>query len=60
MTSPSEAGSAYVLLHHVMGELEGRRGAWAYVEGGNGAISEKLAEIAKEEGVEVRTNAGVK
>ena len=39
MMSPETPGSGYVLLHHVMGELEGIRGAWGYPEGGMGAVS---------------------
>lgn len=46
--SVSHASTAYVLLHHVMGELEdGRQGDWGYVEGGNGRLSELLADCAK-------------
>ena len=33
LTSPKQNGSAYVLLHHVMGEAAGKKGVWAYVEG---------------------------
>ncbi len=59
LTSPSQAGSAYVLLHHVMGQVDGRKGAWAYVEGGMGRVSELCQEAAKEVGVQVRTGARV-
>jgi phytoene dehydrogenase-like protein len=37
MVSPRQNGSAYVLLHHVMGEAAGKKGVWAYVEGGMGS-----------------------
>ena len=40
--SPDTPGSGYVLLHHVMGELEGIRGAWGYPEGGMGAVSRNI------------------
>ena len=33
MVGPKQAGSAYVLLHHIMGEAAGRKGVWAYIEG---------------------------
>ncbi|NWQ60524.1 PYRD2 protein, partial [Neopipo cinnamomea] len=46
MASPHTPGSGYVLLHHVMGELEGRRGAWGYVAGGMGALSQAIAHAA--------------
>ena len=38
--SPYSAGSAYVLLHHVIGGVDGKKGAWAYVQGGMGMISQ--------------------
>lgn len=37
LVSPQQTGSAYVLLHHVMGEAAGKKGVWAYVQGGMGA-----------------------
>lgn len=40
----------YVLLHHVMGELEGIRNAWGYAEGGNGAVSAAIARAAQSHG----------
>ena len=48
-------GSGYVLLHHVMGELEGVRGAWGYPEGGMGAVSDAIAKSAQEAGAEIIT-----
>jgi phytoene dehydrogenase-like protein len=59
-TSISSPGSAYVLLHHVMGEAGGARGVWGYVRGGMGALSEAIAKSAAEMGVEVRREAPVK
>jgi phytoene dehydrogenase-like protein len=58
--SPKHNGSAYVLLHHVMGEAAGKAGVWAYVEGGMGAISNAIAASATEKGAEIVTNASVK
>lgn len=58
--SPSTPGSAYVLLHHVMGELEGRKSAWAYVEGGMGKLSQAIADSATSMGTTVLTNKPVK
>lgn len=43
----------YVLLHHVMGELEGRRGAWGYVAGGMGALSQAIAHAATARGAHI-------
>lgn len=43
----------YVLLHHVMGELEGRRGAWGYVAGGMGALSQAIAQAATAQGAHI-------
>lgn len=45
----------YVLLHHVMGELEGRQGAWGYVAGGMGELSQALARAATMLGAEIFT-----
>ncbi|KAK7346432.1 hypothetical protein VNO80_20951 [Phaseolus coccineus] len=52
-------GSGYVLLHHVMGETDGERGIWSYVEGGMGSISEAIGNAAIEAGAHVVTNAEV-
>ena len=52
-------GSAYILLHHVMGDVDGNIGAWGLARGGMGAISKALESAAKEHGTEVRTSAGV-
>lgn len=56
---PTDGGTGYVLLHHVMGKLEGRQGAWAYVEGGMGALSEVLAKVLRNSGGEVFTDSEV-
>ncbi|AED95829.1 putative amine oxidase, FAD/NAD(P)-binding domain superfamily [Arabidopsis thaliana] len=52
-------GSGYVLLHHVMGETDGEKGIWSYVEGGMGSVSMAIANAAKEAGAEIFTNAEV-
>ncbi|KFP19960.1 Pyridine nucleotide-disulfide oxidoreductase domain-containing protein 2, partial [Egretta garzetta] len=53
MASPHTPGSGYVLLHHVMGELEGQRGAWGYVAGGMGALSQAIAHAAVAQGAHI-------
>jgi phytoene dehydrogenase-like protein len=57
--SPYAAGSAYVLLHHCFGEVNGKRGVWGHAIGGMGAISGAMAAAARARGVEIRTGAGV-
>ncbi len=52
-------GSAYILLHHVMGDVDGNVGAWGLARGGMGAISHALAGALKEHGGEIRTEAPV-
>uniref|UniRef100_A0A8C3GMV1 Pyridine nucleotide-disulfide oxidoreductase domain-containing protein 2 n=1 Tax=Cairina moschata TaxID=8855 RepID=A0A8C3GMV1_CAIMO len=59
MSSPHSPGSGYVLLHHVMGELEGRRGAWGYVAGGMGALSQAIARAAASWGAHIFTEKAV-
>ena len=59
MVSPFHVGSGYVLLHHVMGSVDGVEGTWAYVEGGMGKVSEALAAAAKSHGAEIATGAEV-
>ena len=58
-TSISSPGSAYVLLHHVMGEAGGSRGVWGYVQGGMGNLSEAIAAACVDLGVEIRREAAV-
>jgi phytoene dehydrogenase-like protein len=52
-------GTAYVLLHHYMGELDGVFRAWGFAKGGTGAVSESIASAARRFGAEIRLNAGV-
>jgi len=52
-------GSSYILLHHVMGDVDGSIGAWGLPRGGMGAISQSLAGALQQHGGELRTNAGV-
>ncbi|XP_076016995.1 pyridine nucleotide-disulfide oxidoreductase domain-containing protein 2 [Genypterus blacodes] len=59
MTSPNNPGSGYVLLHHVMGELEKEKGAWGYVEGGMGGVSQAIASAARSYGVDIFTEKEV-
>ena len=58
--SPYAAGSAYVLLHHVFGEVNGKKGAWGHAIGGMGAITQAMARACREAGVTIRTGTGVK
>ncbi|CAJ0951836.1 unnamed protein product [Ranitomeya imitator] len=55
----SQFVSRYVLLHHVMGELEGKKGSWGYVEGGMGTLSNAIAKAADESGAEIYTEKAV-
>jgi phytoene dehydrogenase-like protein len=57
--SPRTPGSAYVLLHHYMGEIDGEYRAWGLPVGGTGAISRAIADAAREAGAELRTSAAV-
>jgi phytoene dehydrogenase-like protein len=50
LASPYTAGSAYMLLHHVIGELNGRSGMWGYAIGGMGSITEAMARVAAKQG----------
>jgi phytoene dehydrogenase-like protein len=59
MMGPRSPGSAYVLLHHYMGEIDGAFRAWGFQKGGTGAISESIASAARAGGAEIRTNAAV-
>ncbi len=58
--SPYSAGSAYVLLHHVFGEVNGKQGAWGHAIGGMGAITQAMARCAAARGARIRVNAGVR
>lgn len=59
LVSPSSPTSSLVLAHHYMGNVTGKRGQWAYVAGGMGALSELLAQRCKELGAEIHLNASV-
>jgi phytoene dehydrogenase-like protein len=52
-------GTAYVLLHHYMGEIDGAFRSWGFARGGTGAISNAIASAAREAGAEIRTQATV-
>jgi len=58
--SPYSPGSAYVLLHHVFGEVNGKKGAWGHAIGGMGAITQAMAKAAASRGVDIRVDAGVR
>jgi phytoene dehydrogenase-like protein len=57
---PSAPGTAYVLLHHVMGQTGGARGVWGYVRGGMGGLTQAMAASCRNQGVEIRTACPVK
>jgi phytoene dehydrogenase-like protein len=57
---PRSPGTAYVLLHHYMGEIDGAFRAWGFAKGGSGGVSGAIANAAKALGVEIRVNASVK
>ena len=57
--SPYHPNTAYVLLHHVFGEVNGRRGAWGHAIGGMGAITQAMAAEARRLGVEIQCDAPV-
>jgi phytoene dehydrogenase-like protein len=56
---PMTPGSAYVLMHHWIGQVDGHFGAWGWVRGGMGALSAAIAEAARTAGAEIRTDAAV-
>jgi phytoene dehydrogenase-like protein len=58
--SPYSPGSAYVLLHHVFGEVNGKKGAWGHAIGGMGAITQAMARSAMTRGVQIQTDAPVR
>jgi phytoene dehydrogenase-like protein len=57
--SPHTPGSAYVLLHHVFGEVNGNKGSWGHAIGGMGAITQAMRREAEARGVEIRTGTSV-
>ncbi|MCO5063272.1 MAG: NAD(P)/FAD-dependent oxidoreductase [Rhizobiaceae bacterium] len=58
--SPYTPNTAYVLLHHVFGEVNGRKGAWGHAIGGMGAITQAMAAACRARGVEIETDAPVR
>lgn len=58
--SPSYPGTAYVLLHHIMGEAGGARGVWGYVQGGMGGLANALERALTDLHVDIRRNSPVK
>ncbi|MBN8983944.1 MAG: NAD(P)/FAD-dependent oxidoreductase [Rhizobiales bacterium] len=58
--SPYAAGSAYVMLHHAFGEVNGRKGVWGHAVGGMGAITQAMAASARGHGAGIETGAGVR
>src|ERR1700742_5091430 len=58
--SPSAPGSAYVLVHHLFGEVNGKKGAWGHAIGGMGAITQAMKRACEEQGVDVRVSMPVK
>ena len=58
--SPYTPGSAYVLLHHVFGEVNGRKGVWGHAIGGMGAITQAMARSAAAHGADIRVGESVR
>jgi len=58
--SPYAPGSAYVMLHHAFGEVNGKKGVWGHAIGGMGAITQAMAQAARGHGVEIELDAGVR
>ena len=58
--SPYAAGSAYVMLHHAFGEVNGKKGVWGHAIGGMGAITQAMATAARGHGTDIRLDAGVR
>jgi phytoene dehydrogenase-like protein len=58
--SPYAAGSAYVMLHHAFGEVNGKKGVWGHAIGGMGAITQAMASAARGHGAEIDLDAGVR
>lgn len=58
--SPYAAGSAYVMLHHAFGEVNGKKGVWGHAIGGMGAITQAMAGAARAHGVQIETQNGVR
>jgi len=60
LLGPRSPGTAYVLIHHYMGEIDGSYRSWGFVRGGTGALSYAIARAAQSYGVEIRSNAEVR
>jgi len=58
--SPYTPGTAYVMLHHAFGEVNGRKRVWGHAVGGMGAITQAMARSAASAGVEIETGAPVR
>jgi phytoene dehydrogenase-like protein len=58
--SPYAAGSAYVMLHHAFGEVNGKKGVWGHAIGGMGAITQAMASAARGHGAEIKLDSGVR
>jgi phytoene dehydrogenase-like protein len=58
--SPYAAGSAYVMLHHAFGEVNGKKGVWGHAIGGMGAITQAMASAARGHGAEIKLDAGIR
>ncbi len=58
--SPYAPGSAYVMLHHAFGEVNGKKGVWGHAIGGMGAITQAMARAARGHGAEIETDSGVR
>jgi phytoene dehydrogenase-like protein len=58
--SPSSPGSAYILLHHVMGDAGGARGVWGYIRGGMGGLASSLQKACIDLKVDIKTGVEVK
>jgi phytoene dehydrogenase-like protein len=58
--SPYAPGSAYVMLHHAFGEVNGKKGAWGHAIGGMGAITQAMASAARGHGAEIGLDSGVR
>src|SRR5437016_6374497 len=58
--SPYAAGSAYVMLQHAFGEVNGKKGVWGHAIGGMGAIGQAMARAARDHGAEIELDAGVR
>jgi phytoene dehydrogenase-like protein len=58
--SPYAPGSAYVMLHHAFGEVNGKKGVWGHAIGGMGAITQAMASSARRHGVDIAIDAGVR